>query len=114
MKLKFLKYAQGADDGITLKRFKEGGTYNVPSDLGFELAKVFIDNKFAVELEEEKPKLAEIIVEEKLLPPTNLDGEIIELEEEIVDVEAVEDIMERVKKFAKNNNKKDDKKGKKK
>ena len=48
MKLTFLKNFNGSDDGVNLKRFKTGGTYTVPSDLTPELAKVAIDNKYAV------------------------------------------------------------------
>jgi zona occludens toxin (predicted ATPase) len=54
LQIKFLKNFNGSDDGIKLKRFKAEGIYNIPSDLGLELANIAINNKYAIQLSEEK------------------------------------------------------------
>jgi hypothetical protein len=76
--IKFLETVNGSDDGVNLKRFKTGGIYKIPSDLSKELAKVFIENEYAVEIEEKEIKEFQQI--------KNLDLE----ETEIIDIEEIE------------------------
>jgi hypothetical protein len=118
MKVKFLKNFNGSDDGIILKRFREDGTFRVPFDLSLGLARVAIENGYAIEEVERELTIEEII---NLEIDEQEAEELVEVEsdEDIIDIddEEVEEVKEKtsVPKFVKNKDKvKDKKKAKKK
>jgi hypothetical protein len=88
MKIKMLKTMLGSNDGISVKKFKEGQIYICPFEISEELLKVFIENNYAEETEilEAKEEIQVLNIEENLLEDVEV-LEPIEQEEKIERIE---------------------------
>lgn len=93
MKIKMLKNCPGSVDGISSTMYMEGKEYD-SGELGEDLVKVFLDNKFAEEVKEKiQSKNVPSSPENKAVNPDSNKNSGVE--EETVSQEEIEDILKK-------------------
>ena len=96
-KIKMIRSQAGSTDGMHVELFKAGEVYDIPVDL----AKVFIDNKWAKPFIEEPIELKGV----GPAPKNKMVEETVENKEEEIEEEIEEEEIEEVKKKSRKNKK---------
>jgi len=78
MRLIMEKTKKGSSDGVTVLTYQKGVEYDVPSELSFDLANVFINEKWAKEV-----KVEEAYKKKVVTPADDKDFEIMDILGEI-------------------------------